>query len=170
MDDNIVGHDEEAIMDAELPTTTTTVPEDPPYPKKKYSNATHAYKSLGIVGKKFDKRNMEDSDFNEARELFSKWDKFYREQEKVYQDNHPEAYERHHAKLKAGKLARQAKRKAADEGGKSGTSTKFVLPQDEVSRKIFEGRVMEVAEFLDKFSSEFTAKKQRVMECLTPAA
>jgi hypothetical protein len=150
----------------------TLEPKDPKYPTKKFSNITHAFNSLK-TGKKYDAENLEDSDMKYAKELFLKWDKIFRDEEKDYREKYPEAWQRHQDKLKAIRAARAAKKGEKENQDKKSALSQvnggFVIPHDEMARKIFEGRVMELAECVEKYASEFSAKKQRLMECLQPS-
>jgi len=106
-----------------LETTTETLPvleEEPKFPTKKYSNNTNAYtKGLGMVGPgvpKFDPKNTTDPKMNEARLLFSHWDKVFRDEVEAFTKKYPLLAEQHkkdNEKKRLDKARRLAESEAA---------------------------------------------------------
>lgn len=139
-------------------------PNAPAYPTKKYSNVTHAFKSLN-TGTKY--KPEEDSDDNKtAKALFLKWDKFFREEEKEFKKNYPLAYAAHHAKLKAQKQRRQANKRSRGSNGGSSDHSDFVVPQDERRKRIIQGRLLELVDTVEQLTSVMVDQKKRFFECL----
>jgi hypothetical protein len=146
------------------------------YPKKKYSNDTHAYKQLikelGIVGApKYSSSNKEDVNMIKARKMYSDENRVYMKAVDEFINLYPHLHVEYLAECEVKKMAKAAG--TPREGGRRRKRTKDAegqstlnISQDEASKLKYAAFVVETAEKMDADAKWWNEKKARLSEVL----